>query len=64
MRTNSVCLRDRGSTNVRRPYRVRVSGRCHLCNFDIAHSDITISHMVINLRSIFASLLTRIPESV
>ena len=30
-----------------RPYRLRVSGRGRLCNFDIAHSDITISHIVI-----------------
>lgn len=26
---------------------LRVSGRYHFCNFDIAHSDITISHIVI-----------------
>ena len=30
-----------------RPYRVRVSGRCRLCKFDIAHGDITISHIVV-----------------
>lgn len=59
VRTSSVCLRKQ-----REPIpmcidliELRVSGRYHFCNFDIAHSD---NCHILLLRSIFTSLLTQI----